>query len=751
MSEQEKRKQIQMDIDSLYLGNLKTIEFDLFLPNEGKNGSKISWSSSDERWLNNQGKVSQPPFGRGNREIKLTATFTLHNEQLTHVYDVRILEAPNDIKIKKIYSIQLIKKENEAFYLPTGIAVESLDGKVVTQKVNWACNEPLVLAKKGHYTFSGTIYSTDYPVEAQVEIVQKLTRYSVREKKKSLFSLKDVTLDKHSSFYKNQQNYLQFLLSVDDDQMLYNFRKTAGMDTKNAEEMIGWDSLHSRLRGHTTGHYLSALSLASASTKNVRINEKLTYMVSELQKVQEVFSKKSGYQKGYLGGYPETQFDLLEKLHPYPEVWAPYYTLHKILAGLLDAYHYTKNKQALEISKKIGNWVYHRLRKRSYKERQAMWGMYIAGEYGGINESLADLYEITGDSIYLEAARFFDNDYLFYPLEQEVDVLGGLHANQHIPQIVGAMKLYEASGEERYYQIARFFWESVTSNHIYSMGGTGDGEIFQQPNAIASHISKNTAESCASYNLLKLTNALYQYEGTTDLVDYYELALLNHIAASPARDCSGESTYFMATQPGAQRYFEVENSCCHGTGMENHFKYGEFIASYTEESIHINLFLSAKIMAKELGVDLTIDANLDQGTMVIKNRSTSTRQLKIRLPKWTSSMTFSSDGKPQKFALEEGYYVIDQPFEELSITFTLLYAIVEAPDDPGLCSLYYGPYLLGGLSEQTNFLSLDFSEEDLQTQFQKNQTIRQKKTGVEFIPVHQLDNESYHLYFKKDV
>ena len=216
--------------------------------------------------------------------------------------------------------------------------------------------------------------------------------------------------------------------------------------------------------------------------------------------------------KGFVSAYSPDQFALLEQFTPYATIWAPYYTLHKILAGLLDCYELLGMEDALRCAGGIGDWVYERLCVLPEKQRAKMWKMYIAGEYGGMNESLARLYRQTGQKRYLEAAQMFDNPGVFDGLIHGRDTISGIHANQHIPQIIGALQEFEATSDPKYYVLARNFWELVTNHYMYSIGGVGRGENFKEPDVLAGNIEgARNCETCATYNLLKLTGMLYRY------------------------------------------------------------------------------------------------------------------------------------------------------------------------------------------------------------------------------------------------
>lgn len=409
----------------------------------------------------------------------------------------------------------------------------------------------------------------------------------------------EIKLTEGSAFYSSQENMLEFLLSVNDDQMLYNFRKASGLSTKDVEPMSGWDAPDNQIRGHTTGHYLSALALAYRATANHKVKEKAIYIVESLEECQNSFSEQANVHEGFLSGYSEEQFDLLEKYTTYPTIWAPYYTLHKILAGLLDCYRLVHIQKALSVAVNLGMWTWNRLSRLSHDQLTKMWSMHIAGEFGAMNAVMAELYMITDREEFLRCAKLFDNERLFDPMLQKKDVLGGMHANQHIPQIIGAMKLYEATGEQKYYDIAEFFWNTVVSGHCYANGGTGESEMFRESGKIGALLNQSTIETCASYNMLKLTKELYQYTASVSYMDYYERTLLNHILATQDEKETGESTYFFPLGPGMKREFLFENSCCHGIGMESRFKYREAVYYYDKDgNIYVNLFLRRKCPGK---------------------------------------------------------------------------------------------------------------------------------------------------------
>lgn len=750
-------KIVQMDMDSLYLGNLNTVEFDIRLPKRGNYGSKITWKSGDTRFINEDGGVKRPQYGKGKRVISLYATFQYGYVVKEKIYQVTVLEEENKIKISKIFPIQLHSQRGKVVYLPSVAVIETKEQEVISHSVSWEKGDEQIFDEIGTVEIKGVLVDTVIPVTAKVtvELEDKVEKMEAKTKI-NYFKYSDVSLIEGTEFKAAQNRTFEFLMNVNDDEMLYNFRKASALDTLGAMEMIGWDSPESLLRGHTTGHYLSALALCYATTVDSKCKEKAEYMVYSLEQCQIAFGKNPNFHQGFLSGYSEEQFDLLEKFTRYPEIWAPYYTLHKILAGLLDCYNLVGIKTALKIADKLGDWVYSRLSKLSNKTLKKMWGIYIAGEFGGINDSLAELYKITKKHEHLIAAKLFDNDRLFFPMKEKIDALGGLHANQHIPQILGALKIFEASEEKRYYDIALFFWQTVINGHIYSIGGTGEGEMFHKHNKIGGVISDNTAETCASYNMLKLTKELYLYNPTVDFMDYYERTMFNHILASGDCKPTGGSTYFMPLAPGHKKSFDFENSCCHGTGMENHFKYPEAIYFYKEDTLFVNIFVSSCLNWRKQEVQLTQTVDeANPGKVKIKVKGNQPFTLKIRKPYWCiNGYHVEINRKEEAVSLgSDGYLSINRSWseeDEFVLNFDCRLRLEATPDKKDVVSLAYGPYILVALSEEKDYLRLPLTEESLKDELIKaaNELIfYYPKEKLTFIPLSRVHHEAYHAYF----
>lgn len=747
---------VQRDKESLYIGNLNTVEFDLSLPAKGIYGSDIAWKSGHPVFLTDDGKVSRPAYGMGTRVITLTATFCYEDAKAVKEYEVRILEQENDLQAEQVYPVKVQAQVGHEVFFPSAAIVETKDKDVISHPVVWEHSGSAVYDVPGVYEVSGLLEGTKIPVKLEISV--SVTR---QEKKLStcpvLKDLNDaqICLTEGTEFYRAQERMRTFLLAVDADQMLYNFRAASGLSTKGAPPMEGWDSPDSQLRGHTTGHFLSALALCYHACGDEKIKEKAVYMVSALSECQQAFSEMPGIQEGFLSGYSEEQFDLLEEYTVYPKIWAPYYTLHKIFAGLLDCYKYIGDETALEISDRLGGWVYRRLSRLSRKQRSKMWSMYIAGEFGGMNEVMAKLYQITGKEEYLECARMFDNDKLFYPLSRGVDALSGMHANQHIPQILGALEIFRATGEEQYYNIAGQFWSVVTEGHIYAPGGTGEGEMFRRKDVTGALLTKNTQETCASYNMLKLTKELYQFQPDVRYMDYYERTLLNHILATPEKKETGESTYFFPLAPGSKKEFERENSCCHGTGMENHFKYREAICFRDEETLYVNLFIPCTIKSED--VSLTIrkaEGSIEKIDICPRG---DFRTLAVRKPCWCrEDYRIRVNGREVLCKAEQdGYFRFEEDFTEevlIELEFPIHLSLIRTKDRPELAAVQAGPYILAAVSDEEDFLHIPIDEERAEEVLvrQEGDGLEYRYGDIRFIPLFQIDEEAYHVYINTD-
>ncbi|MHB1037659.1 MAG: beta-L-arabinofuranosidase domain-containing protein [Pirellulales bacterium] len=385
----------------------------------------------------------------------------------------------------------------------------------------------------------------------------------------------------------------KYLLALETDRLLHNFRVNAGLPS-SAKPLGGWEEPKGELRGHFVGHYLTACALMYASTGDARFKEKGDAVTAGLAECQAKLGS------GYLSAYPETFFDRVESRRP---VWAPYYTLHKIYAGLLDMYLYCDNQQALEVCKKFADWVIARNGRLSDQQMQAMLGT----EHGGMNEVLANLYAITGEEKYLKISLRFNHQAVVGPASQRQDRLTGLHANTQIPKFVGTARQFELTGQEPLRTASTFFWDTVVKERSYVIGGHSDGEMFSAKERLSRALGPNTTETCNTYNVLKLTRHLFAWEPRVEYADYYERALYNHILASQNPE-TGMMCYYVPLRSGSHKvYNDVDNSfwCCTGTGVENHAKYGDSIYFHDgRQTLFVNLFIASELKWKYAGLTL---------------------------------------------------------------------------------------------------------------------------------------------------
>lgn len=747
------KQRIELDKDAIYLGNIFTVEADLDLPDAGKHGSVICWESSQPNIIAPTGKINRPHAGSGNRKVVLTATLHLGQQRAVRHFDATVLQLENNFSIHRVEDTTLYTDHLENSGLPEVVVVANKAGQFSVAPVQWAPLPKLPLT--GSAIIKGVVEGTSLPAKATI-LSGKAQDTAPREKLVEDLPPTDIILTS-GIFYENQQRALQHLMQEDCDRLLYNFREASGLSTQGASPMIGWDAPECKLKGHTTGHFLSALALASVScpdTKEV-FQQKIEYMVSTLAACQESFFTHKKYSFGFLSAYSEEQFNLLEQFVPYPQIWAPYYTLHKIMAGLLDCYQLAHNQTALEVCEKIGIWIYNRLSKLTPQQLAQMWAMYIAGEYGGINESLASLYRITGNPQFLDAALYFNNPKLFVPMEQNYDTLGGMHANQHIPQIIGAMELFEVTGNPHYYTIAHNFWKHVTTSHCYSIGGVGEGEMFRPAREISPYITEKTAESCASYNMLKLTKKLYAYQPNPGYMNYYERTLYNHIA--PSQDQSGPlggSTYFMPLSPGGNKEFDYEeNSCCHGTGLENHVKYQSAIYAISPKGLYVNLYIPSICSHSSLYITQTGDLLLDQKS-TLRFENATALPLHLRIPEWAENdACILLNGQILEEKPQPGtYYSVHRQWkegDEITVILPFHFRLEATLDSPNIVSVLYGPLVMVAQHESKEYLRLNLSNvHDIDHCWKKTDApLTFEHNGIPFIPNYFANTCPYHAYF----
>ncbi|MEJ2647001.1 MAG: glycoside hydrolase family 127 protein [Sedimentisphaerales bacterium] len=662
------------------------------------------------------------------------------------------------------------------YYIP-GVYRDGADGPLV--RVIWPAptNNEQVL-ETGIYTVTGTVPGTNFQPKAIVTIQAAPEKSDAPAENLEPFPLGQVILNQDENgndtqFIKNRDKFILTLAGTDPDSFLFNFRDAFGQEQpEGVRPLRGWDSRTTRLRGHASGHYLSALAQAYASTTydeelHANFLQKMNYMIDTLYDLSQKSGKpvaeggqfnadptkvppgpgRDGYDsdlsangirtdywnwgQGFISAYPPDQFIMLENGATYGgrnnQIWAPYYTLHKILAGLLDCYEVGGNEKALQIAKGMGTWVYERLRVVPTETRISMWNRYIAGEYGGMNEVMARLYRITSDSKYLECAQLFDNINFFFGdaqhdhgLAKNVDTLRGKHANQHIPQIKGALETYKGTQDAEYYQVAENFWDISRNSYMYSIGGVAgamnpnNSECFTaEPDTLFTNGFNpgGQNETCATYNLLKLSRELFMFDQDTKYMDYYEQALYNHILASVAEDNAG-NTYHVPLNPGARRQFSNANmtgfTCCNGTALESNTKLQDsiYFKSTDNNDLYVNLYVPSTLSWTQRNVIIKQSTNFpyaDTTKLIVNGEGTF--DINVRVPNWaTDGFLVKINGEDVTVQAIPGTYLSlsrtwqDNDTIELKMPFH--FYLRPVMDQPNIASIFYGPVLLAAEEPQ---------------------------------------------------
>ena len=517
------------------------------------------------------------------------------------------------------------------------------------------------------------------------------------------FDLADVRL-LDSPFRQASERNARYLLELEPDRLLHNTRKYAGLEPKGAL-YGGWES--QGIAGHTLGHYLTALSQQFAASGDKRFRQRIDYIVAEMAEAQ------GAYGDGYVGALPPLELETLRGFkdgkvaaeNPFVfegGAWVPWYTQHKILAGLRDAWVLGGNAKAKEVALELADWSHDITASLSEEQMQAM----LQVEHGGMSEVLIDLYARTGNERYREASRRFHHHAVLEPLRAGRDELPGKHANTQIPKITGAARSYEVLGGQADRALAEGFWQRVTGEHSWVIGGNSDVEHFFLPETAPSHLSPATAESCNTYNMMKLTEHLFTWQPRVEYADYYERALYNHILASQEPE-QGMFAYFMSLKPGHFRTYSTPYDsfwCCVGSGMENHTKYGEAIYFHRGDELFVNLFIPSVLTWKEKDFVLEQRTDYPNGNQIelsVVSAGDKPVTLRVRSPQWASGpVTFELNGTPLAVAGTPGSYAsIERAWKKAD---RLVATIPMAPRTEPLrgstdhIAFLYGPVALAG-------------------------------------------------------
>ncbi|MFC8244873.1 beta-L-arabinofuranosidase domain-containing protein [Streptomyces chartreusis] len=475
---------------------------------------------------------------------------------------------------------------------------------------------------------------------------------------------------------------------------------------------------------------------------------------------------------GFLAAYPETQFIDLESrtTSDYTKVWAPYYTAHKILRGVLDAYLATEDARALDLASGMCDWMYSRLSRLPEATLQRMWGLFSSGEFGGIVEAVCELHSITGKAEHLALARLFDLDRLIDNCAADTDILDGLHANQHIPIFTGYLRLYDATGETRYLDAARNFWGMVVPHRMYGIGGTSTAEFWKARGVIAGTIGDTDAETCCAYNMLKLSRTLFFHEQRPQYMDYYERTLYNQVLGSKQDRADAEKplvTYFIGLTPGHVRDYTPKQgtTCCEGTGMESATKYQDsvYFKAADGSALYVNLYSPSQLTWAEKSVTATQTTSFprEQGTTLTFGGGTSAFALRLRVPSWATAgfRVTVNGGAVSGTPVPGSYFTVSRTWRsgdtvKISIPFRL--RVEKALDDRSLQSLFYGPINLVGRNSATSYLQLGlYRNAGLSGDLLPSLTPVSGKPlhftlgGTEFAPFFEGTQDPTHAYFRR--
>jgi hypothetical protein len=824
---------VAADLAAIVLDTAAAVTKSLELPVRGASGfSTLAWTSSDAAVISPAGVVTRPALDKGSKAVRLTVVATRNKATATREFELTVRRLSNRPVLTGVPDIAatttLGNLPRLPVYLP-GTYQNNAAGPQV--RVIWPAPENnLEALRPGTYTVTGHVPGTDFRPKAVVTVKAESDAEPMERPPLALapIPLGDVTLDKFTDgmdtpFMRNRDKFIAGLLESNPDSYLYMFRHAFGQpQPAGAKPLGGWDSQTTKLRGHASGHYLTALAQAwagAAGNETVRepLMRKMNAMVDTLYELSQKSGNpakpgdpstadpaavpcgpgKQGYDtdltdsgirtdywnwgKGFISAYPPDPFIMLEAGATYGggnnQIWAPYYTLDKILKGLIDCHEAAGNTKALDVAKGMGLWVHERLKKIPEATLNSMWNRYIAGEYGGMNTELARLHAITKDERFLHAARLFDH-VLFYHgdakrshgLAKNVDTIRGRHANQHIPMIVGALRIYDGTHDPVYHRIADNFWTMSRNSYMYSIGGVAGAANpnncecnTAQPDSLFTNgfSTGGQNETCATYNLLKLSRDLFMHRQLGAYMDYYEQALYNHILASVDENTPG-NTYHVPLNPGAGKGFGNARmtgyTCCNGTALDSNTKLQDsiYFKHRQQAALYVNLYIPSTVTWRERGVTVRQATRFpfaDTTTLTITKGGEF--DLHLRVPQWAKHGFFVRiNGKDRPVDATPGTYLkltgtwADGDTVEVRMPFG--FRLERVMDQPNIASVFYGPILLAAHEENAlpAWRKVAIDSGDLEGYLTGDPaTLRFNLGPLKLKPFFQFYNERYSAYF----
>jgi len=519
------------------------------------------------------------------------------------------------------------------------------------------------------------------------------------------FSPSEVTL-LPSRFSDNAKRDTAWLMSIPVESLVHSFQTTSGVwagkegGYMTVRKLGGWESMDCELRGHTTGHILSALAWFEGSTGSQEAHAKADSILTALYEVQQA------HGNGYLSAFPE---ELINRNIRGKSVWAPFYTLHKILQGLIDQYNYCGSEKALEMARGMGDWAYNKLCNLDEETRTRM----IRNEFGGFNDAMYQLYAITGDEHHLWVARYFYHNDKVDPLKNGNSNLGTNHANTFIPKLLGEARNYEMFGATDSRSAAELLFWTLVNDHAFVTGEVSDKEHLFKPSAQSKHLSGYDGENCCTFNLLKLADHVFCWNPSSEVADYYERALYNHILGQQDT-LSGMVCYFTPLMTGAYRLLSTRDQsfwCCVGSGFEQHLKYNSSIYFHSDNALWINLLIPSQLNWD--GTTITQQSSISTAILTIGGKAREFA-MKLRRPYWATSMEVKVNGRKISAKTDEsGYCSIQRKWktgDKVEVTYGIDIHEEATADAPNRYALLYGPIVMAGRLEDLNESAQIFSD-----------------------------------------
>lgn len=510
------------------------------------------------------------------------------------------------------------------------------------------------------------------------------------------FSINDVTLTE-SAFKHAEEMDIRYLLGIDPDRLLAPYLKEAGLEPK-ADNYTNWEN--TGLDGHIGGHYLSALAYMYASTGHPEIKVRLDYFISELKRCAD--ADGNGYISGVPGGRQTwkeiSEGDIRAASFSLNDKWVPLYNIHKIFAGLRDAWLLYGSEDCRNMFIGLADWMYRLTENLTDEQLQGM----LASEHGGLNEVFADAAAISGDERFMDMAKRFSHRRVLDPLLKGEDHLTGMHANTQIPKVIGYKRIADIEGYADWDKAAQYFWETVVDNRSITIGGNSVREHFHPADDFSSMLeSEQGPETCNTYNMLRLTKMLYETSGDTHYMDYYERAVYNHIL-STVNPIQGGFVYFTPMRSGHYRvYSQPQTSfwCCVGSGMENHARYGEMIYSHRgDEELFVNLFIPSVLTWGDTKIEQINNFPAEEGTSLMISPEKSRKfTVAVRVPEWAGKMNVKINGKTADTVAEDGFIKLTRKWskgDRIDVSLPMSLRAVPLPDQSDNYSFMYGPVVL---------------------------------------------------------